>query len=134
MVYNSNYAAAVRILVAPGDLDTTGSHSPTVAVSCVATGTPHPHITWQRNNYPLTNNSFQLIQEEVVMKNGLEVVVGTLSICPLQAEGGGHYTCRVQNQYSSAEAGFSVATSGEPGLMLHALSDTEFIFWHMQLL
>lgn len=103
----------MRILVAPADLDTTGSHAPTMAVSCVATGVPHPHITWQRGNYTLTSNSFQTIREEVAVKNEVEMVVGTLTICPVHAEAGGNYICRAQNQYSFAEAAFAVSTSGQ---------------------
>lgn len=104
--------APVRILVAPADQDLRGSHTPTMAVSCVATGMPLPHITWQQNNYQITSNSFQMIREVNVVKNGLQLVTATLTVCPLHAAGG-QYTCRAHNKYSSAEANFTVTTSGK---------------------
>lgn len=108
----------VRILVAPADIDAATPNPPTLAVTCVATGMPHPHITWQRNGHLVTN---QFIQEEVVIRNGLEVVVGTLLICPLRPEWGGEYTCQARNQHSLAEASFTVATTGEATCILQCV-------------
>lgn len=110
----------VCILVAPTDMDVTGSNSSTIAVQCVATGMPRPHITWQRNSHTLTENSGQYIQENIVTKNGLELVVSTLTICPLHSRGGGLYTCEAQNQYSRTEASFAVATQGEAMCNIYA--------------
>ena len=105
-------AAPVRILVAPANVEEdTNSHThTTLALSCVAMGTPRPHITWERNNHPIRSNSLQFIHEATQTRLGLEMVVSTLVICPQRAEGGGEYLCRAENSYSSAEASFTVPT------------------------
>lgn len=100
----------VHILVPPADLEVdTETSSHIIAVLCAATGSPPPHITWLRNGHPINNNSVQLTRERMETKLGVNLVVGTLEIC---GRAGGQYTCRAQNQYTTAEVSFIIATSG----------------------
>lgn len=112
--YHSIYIASVHILVAPADLEAnlTKTNSHTIVVLCAATGKPQPHITWLQNGHPLSNNSFQRIQEREEVRQGLKLVVATLEICALQSQRGGQYTCRARNQYTSAETSFVLSTPG----------------------
>lgn len=119
----------VSILVAPGDMHIMPqANPPTVAVQCVAMGMPHPHITWHRNSHALTDDSGVQIQEDIVMRNELELVVSTLLVCPSHVRGsGGQYTCEAQNQFSRTEASFAVSTPGEPGCTQMSVSQTTYL-------
>ena len=102
-------AEPVLIIVAPSPVEEPASPHAVLAMACVATGMPHPHITWQQNGHPIQETTQYHFQEQMQIHGGMEMVVAKLVICPLRGRGG-VYTCQAQNQYSSAEASFTMAT------------------------
>ena len=84
-------------MVAPSPVEEPAAPHTVLAMACVATGMPHPHIIWQQNGHPIQETAHYYIQEQVQMLGGVEMVVAKLVICPLRG-GGGIYTCQAQNQ------------------------------------
>ena len=64
----------------------------TITLACVAYGDPHPSISWNRGDTPLSNDSRVTIYEELVTENGITFMQSILELCSAEVVDAGLYS------------------------------------------
>ena len=89
------------VLVSSEDEDLNANTS--LHVFCVGFGLPRPVFTWQRNGRPLTNDTpFTTIYDDIIIRQGRAFVRSRLSLCGVEGDMIGEYTCIASNGITSS--------------------------------
>ena len=76
----------------------------TVIFTCVASGDPAPSIIWRKGNTELTNASQLLINETLVISNGVTFLQSSLVLCSVEEADAGDYSCVSENIFGNDTA------------------------------
>ncbi|XP_074600813.1 cell adhesion molecule Dscam1-like [Brevipalpus obovatus] len=82
-----------------------------LSLSCVATGTPLPQVTWTLDGYPVPDNSRFRTGDYVTKDNRL---VSYVNITLVMAEDGGQYECTASNILATARHSRRINVYGPP--------------------
>ena len=101
-----------------------------IALTCVASGNPVPHINWSRNGSTLNtvNNSSRIaVYEKLRVQGGVVLVTSILEICSTEEEDSGWFSCEAYSEKGIHSDTYTFSLSITPSMSPEFITLTEMI-------